>query len=147
MAQVVAKNLGNGVTQRTKKEVQYRCNKCRVLYDSESEALKCYKRPTEKAACKVGDKVTWVEHAICSDGGGRDRYFPINAVIIRVGILHPVDEDYANRHMGGRLRNTHARAYLVEFSCVCGKKQKRSMNLYSVEMRLRTKRLQAKRKK
>ena len=106
---------------KTKKKTvtTYHCGKCDTGYQTAKEALACEKMPKEVIAFKRGTRVRAKEKRQCPAG----KSYVMHGVVTRVLKAKPADEDYENRHLGGRANRIgcHVREYVVTFTCPCCK--------------------------
>lgn len=116
----------------TKKIVSiFTCEKCGTGYPTPGEAADCEKRRIEKCVFKPGDRVRARGKRTCYNG----TEYVMRGKIQEHSSVECPDEDYENRHLGGKESrlNSHVRVYTVKFICPVCKDSKVSM-FYAPEL-------------
>jgi hypothetical protein len=115
----------------TKVVRSFKCEKCGTEYRRRWQALACERRPIEKPAFKKGDRVRAKEKRTCFN----DKRYVMIGRITGYTPVEPADEDYENRHLGGKpsRMNSHVRRYGVTWICpVC--KSEKGTTFYAPEL-------------
>lgn len=92
----------------------YKCETCGTTYASKKRAQECEKRILEKRKFKEGDLVNNIKPRFCCD----KPYFFGGEVVKILGPM-PSDEDYENRHLGGRSERVNGHVFMYEVSYIC----------------------------